>query len=102
MARRNFARISGVILDQCPEHGTYFDAGELPAVVEFVRAGGLELAQRRENDELRREQARIIAAKTPGGAMGSYGETSRLSAASTPLGVDLVASFVGWVVWWGR
>lgn len=39
MARRNFERVSGVIVDICPTHGTWFDAGELEAARGFVRGG---------------------------------------------------------------
>jgi Zn-finger nucleic acid-binding protein len=42
MSRMNFGRRSGVILDACRKHGTWFDAGELERVRDFVRAGGLE------------------------------------------------------------
>ncbi|MCA9700597.1 MAG: zf-TFIIB domain-containing protein [Myxococcales bacterium] len=45
MNRRNFAWISGIILDQCPSCGTFFDAGELEGVIQFVRAGGMAVAQ---------------------------------------------------------
>lgn len=103
MARRNFARISGVILDSCPEHGTYFDHGELPDVVEFVRGGGLELAQRKENEELARERARLRDAPSPGGApLGDYTQAGALGRTRASSGLDLVASFVGWAVWWDR
>ncbi|HKE20411.1 MAG TPA: zf-TFIIB domain-containing protein [Kofleriaceae bacterium] len=61
MNRVNFARHSGVILDVCRGHGTWFDATELPRVVDFVMKGGVEESQRREVDELR-EQARRAAA----------------------------------------
>jgi Zn-finger nucleic acid-binding protein len=37
----NFARRSGVVVDVCKEHGTWFDAGELTAIVEFAASGGL-------------------------------------------------------------
>jgi len=40
MMRRNFARISGVLVDVCNEHGVWFDAGELSAVLTFVARGG--------------------------------------------------------------
>src|SRR5262249_2125038 len=36
MNRRQFASGSGVIVDVCRTHGTFFDAGELPAIVDFV------------------------------------------------------------------
>ncbi len=45
MNRKNFGGISGIIVDVCSLHGTYFDAGELPRVLEFVRRGGLAKAQ---------------------------------------------------------
>jgi len=42
MSRMNFGRHSGIIVDVCREHGTWFDQGELESVLDFVRAGGLE------------------------------------------------------------
>lgn len=42
MTRMNFGRRSGIIVDTCREHGTWFDGGEREAVMEFVRAGGIE------------------------------------------------------------
>jgi Zn-finger nucleic acid-binding protein len=61
MNRVNFARQSGIILDVCRAHGTWFDKSELERVVEFVMKGGVEASQRREVEELR-EQARRAAA----------------------------------------
>lgn len=59
----NFARRSGIIIDTCKAHGAWFDAGELPAIVEFIRTGGLEDARRREVEDLeaRKRMARIDA-----------------------------------------
>ncbi len=42
MSRMNFGTRSGIILDVCRTHGTWFDRGELEAVLSFVREGGLE------------------------------------------------------------
>lgn len=56
MNRRNFGRRSGVIVDVCHAHGTWFDADELPRVIEFVRSGGLDEAYRREREELERQK----------------------------------------------
>lgn len=36
MARTNFGRRSGVIVDSCPAHGIWFDPGELVAAIEFL------------------------------------------------------------------
>jgi Zn-finger nucleic acid-binding protein len=40
MNRVHFAHHSGVVVSVCKEHGTWFDAGELTTVIEFVSAGG--------------------------------------------------------------
>ncbi len=60
MNRKLFAAGSGIVVDVCRAHGTFFDAGELPAVIEFVMNGGLEAAQKKElerqRDQLRRER----------------------------------------------
>ena len=45
MNRKNFGGASGIIVDVCARHGTFFDAGELPRVLEFVRRGGLAQAR---------------------------------------------------------
>jgi Zn-finger nucleic acid-binding protein len=56
MNRINFARCSGVIVDVCKGHGTWFDRDELSQIVEFVRGGGLEASRVREKAEI--DQAR--------------------------------------------
>ena len=53
MNRVNFGRVSGVIIDVCKAHGTWFDAGELTRVVAFAAAGGLEKTRAREKLEKR-------------------------------------------------
>ncbi len=65
MNRVNFAGHSGVIIDVCRGHGTWFDRDELQHIVEFIRAGGLEEAREREVERLqeaRRLQSRSRAA----------------------------------------
>lgn len=52
MNRSNFARASGVIVDICKQHGVWFDADELPAIVKFIQNGGMELARQREKNEI--------------------------------------------------
>ncbi len=58
MNRKNFGGSSGVIVDVCAKHGTWFDAGELPQVLEFVRSGGLVRERVREEERKRQTQAR--------------------------------------------
>jgi len=41
MLRRNFGKVSGIVVDTCAKHGTWFDVGELSRVLSFVSAGGL-------------------------------------------------------------
>jgi len=60
MNRINFARCSGVIVDICKGHGTWFDRDELSRIVEFIRGGGLEAARERDKAELREEQRRLL------------------------------------------
>ncbi len=61
MNRINFARCSGVIVDVCKGHGTWFDQNELSRIIEFVRAGGLEVKRAREKAELQEERRRLRA-----------------------------------------
>jgi Zn-finger nucleic acid-binding protein len=56
MNRKNFARISGVVVDWCRTDGTWLDADELQRIAAFVGDGGLERSADRE-----REDARIAA-----------------------------------------
>lgn len=59
MNRVNFARCSGVVVDVCKGHGTWFDSAELTEIVEFIRAGGLEASRTREKIELAEERRRL-------------------------------------------
>jgi Zn-finger nucleic acid-binding protein len=60
MNRLNFARCSGVIVDVCKKHGTWFDRDELSRIVEFISDGGLNAARAKEKIEIaeQREQLR--------------------------------------------
>jgi Zn-finger nucleic acid-binding protein len=40
MLRRNFRRSSGVIVDECREHGAWLDADELEQIAGFILSGG--------------------------------------------------------------
>ncbi len=52
MNRKNFATMSGVIVDICKVHGIWFDRDELGRIVQFVAKGGMETAKRRELERL--------------------------------------------------
>jgi Zn-finger nucleic acid-binding protein len=57
MNRNNFGGNSGIVVDVCSRHGVWFDPGELPRILEFVQAGGLERARQRAVEE-RKERER--------------------------------------------
>ncbi len=46
MHRTNFGTISGVIVDECRQHGVLLDPGELQAIETFLKMGGAELGAR--------------------------------------------------------
>ncbi|MCA8959396.1 MAG: zf-TFIIB domain-containing protein [Planctomycetes bacterium] len=54
MNRKNFAEISGVIIDWCKGHGYWFDAFELEQILAFVSSGGLDRSRTRQLDQARR------------------------------------------------
>ncbi len=59
MNRSNFARISGVVIDTCKQHGLWFDASELPRIIEFINKGGLDAARKKEKLQLEEDKARL-------------------------------------------
>lgn len=59
MNRLNFARCSGVLVDVCKNHGTWFDRDELRRIVDFVRAGGLARARAKEKEDLEEQRRRL-------------------------------------------
>jgi Zn-finger nucleic acid-binding protein len=61
MNRINFARCSGVVVDVCKGHGTWFDAEELRRIIEFIRAGGLDSARAREKQEIEEQRRQLTA-----------------------------------------
>ncbi len=77
MNRVNFGKRSGVIVDSCAKHGTWFDADELRRVVEFVRDGGLDRARAIEKEQLEDERRRL-----------SLAHDSALGASPAPLAND--------------
>jgi len=91
MNRRQFAAGSGVIVDVCKTHGTFFDLGELPQVIEFVMEGGLERAQRAEIERMRDEAKRELANAARAQTRASMMVDTRGHAAGNAL-VDLLSA----------
>ncbi|HEY0349266.1 MAG TPA: zf-TFIIB domain-containing protein [Pyrinomonadaceae bacterium] len=61
MNRINFAHCSGVIVDVCKGHGTWFDRDELSEIIQFIRAGGLGVAREKEKREIQYEREQLRA-----------------------------------------
>lgn len=59
MNRVNFAHCSGVVVDVCKGHGTWFDRDELQQIVEFIQSGGLEVSRAREKREIVEERQQL-------------------------------------------
>jgi Zn-finger nucleic acid-binding protein len=100
MHRRNFARYSGIIVDECRTCGTYFDVGELEGVFAFVRSGGLVLSERRNAEETKRERAARAAAAMP--SRSSTSSTSMMLSNPARAELDVVVWFLRWVGRWLR
>ncbi len=83
MNRNNFAGCSGVVVDWCKAHGTWFDQNELRRIVLFIRDGGLKKARERERAKLAEEKMHLreeqrtltrlsrLAGDSPGTAPGA-------------------------------
>lgn len=54
MNRQNFGRVSGIIIDQCREHGVWLDNAELERIARFIAEGGLARARHAEAEDLER------------------------------------------------
>lgn len=56
MSRQNYLRVSGVIVDTCPNHGIWLDRDELRRVAAFLQQGGVLRAQKQEREDLGLQQ----------------------------------------------
>ncbi len=61
MNRINFASCSGVIVDVCKGHGTWFDRDELSAIVQFIRDGGMDLSRQKTLHEIEFQRQQLRA-----------------------------------------
>ncbi len=48
MNRKQYATGAKIVTDTCKHHGVWFDAGELPRVLDFIASGGLAEASGRD------------------------------------------------------
>jgi Zn-finger nucleic acid-binding protein len=92
MNRINFARCSGVVIDVCKGHGTWFDRDELREIVEFIRGGGLEVSRQKERHEIEFERQqlqrdRLVAASLADAHGFSYTDEDRVGGLSAAHGL---------------
>lgn len=97
MNRRNFGSRSGIVVDVCKAHGTWFDTGELTRAVAFASTGGLARAEKvesqrnaeaaaREHAEARRLHAELVVLSS---------QDSRRSERNLVLFTDMLRFFLG-------
>lgn len=72
MNRKNFGGASGIIVDVCSLHGTFFDAGELPRVLAFVRHGGLAKARAALRDAARPLRLESLGGVSPAAPVPAF------------------------------
>lgn len=91
MNRVNFAHCSGVVIDICKGHGTWFDRDELSEIVDFIHAGGLEAARAKEKQQLA-EERRLLRQEqlAKGGADGQHILMNDVEAHGIPTAGDLL------------
>jgi Zn-finger nucleic acid-binding protein len=77
MHRMNYGQRSGVIVDTCREHGVWFDAQELDAILRWIRAGGEARAKQRIEEEARAAEVRDRFSLEPKTAESSWSSRSR-------------------------
>jgi Zn-finger nucleic acid-binding protein len=88
MNRRNFGASSGVIVDVCSKHGTWFDPGELPRVLSFIESGGLARVRRREAEDAAEQRSRRSSAPV---VPTSTHDPAAMSLGGTSIAADLIA-----------
>lgn len=59
MNRSNFAKVSGIVIDSCRQHGIWFDSEELPQIIEFIRKGGIDRAREKEKLHIQAEREKL-------------------------------------------
>jgi Zn-finger nucleic acid-binding protein len=97
MNRRNFASVSGVIIDICRDDGVWFDNQELGRIVQFIEAGGLDKAREveaREREHSQRMKAMAAHSATP----GEFGSLPHYSVSTPGTGLDAAAAVFGRVL----
>jgi Zn-finger nucleic acid-binding protein len=95
MARRNYRKRSGVIIDQCHEHGTWLDAHELEGIAGYVLSGRAGSVARSETSERKlRESDEARAASRRMNLAAARGADSEPSVFTSPRGSGAVGTIL--------
>lgn len=73
MTRKNYGRVSGVIVDICGAHGLFLDGHELQQIRDFVATGGDRVTQERQRVEARHQKRRAMVDRSLGRLAAPYG-----------------------------
>lgn len=96
MLRKNFGKTSGVVVDVCAKHGTWFDVGELAHVLSFVCDGGLQRAAAfGQNEQERLRTGELVHLPQP--AWSPIHDSERPLSWDWTEMRDAARAFVGWV-----
>ncbi len=98
MARRNYRRKSGVIIDTCSQHGVWLDADELEQIAGFILSGAAGERIERESAEERKKKAAsaaVLARFEAERANRQFNQTSGYSSVSSDgSAVESIASLL--------
>jgi Zn-finger nucleic acid-binding protein len=97
MNRTNFGQHSGVIVDVCKPHGTWFDAGELDGALEFVAYGGLEAPHEDWKKRVAEARAAGSAATSVAGVPARTRGDAGVDAAAEAAG-DIITVLFDWMM----
>lgn len=70
MNRRTYGARSGVVVDECRDHGIWLDGGELRQILKWTKVGGAKIEEQRKKDEARAAASREKFAKATGSGGG--------------------------------
>jgi Zn-finger nucleic acid-binding protein len=96
MTRVNFERVSGILLDRCSDHGIWFDATELDAVLRWIKLGGERVSDERRQQEERARASQLrfkVEPKSPDDA-----RSVNFGASQGDSGMDAIPWVVNWLL----
>lgn len=95
MNRFNFARVSGVIVDECHEHGVWLDSDELEKIAAYVSSGGLRHTKALDELDAKQKIALERASMPSLGSMNQIPHYTSDRDHDTPLGsvLELIGRF---------